>query len=831
MSPEQVRGQKADVRSDLYGLGATLYSLAAGRTLFLGETNEEIMVKVVKEAPTPLRKLNPKVSPAFATFVEKLIKKDPFERYQSALAAQEALSRLPLAAGANGGTGTQKVSTPVRGATAVGAAKIRRGRAKAKGGASNVSMVGIGIAATVVLVLLLSLFAGRAPAGSSVNSSASTASARFGSEKPSPVVVTPSVSAPVTQEALLAPAPADELAFLLEKWSALWEENPQEAAALMAAYIVEHDGKANAERVGQRLGELRFEAENRKRRWVESRTAIHAKMTEGAWAEAQKILTQVMPQLGKGAERAEAEKLAGEIREKIETEVFSAENNLRQALAAGDLAQAELNGRKLLLACGADGLPYRKAWEQINQMRESQVVADAKLIAAAVTETSAFLLDKNESPRFLFQQAAEMWKKQKPLLKTADAQKRVVIWEMNLFRAEAWHNAIVSASAVRRVPLAVTRLGDYPNPTVLGLENAGVRLLLTETTVQRVLPWEKVSAFSAAQLFETFSKATLAPDDQLGLGLTACFWRNFPVAVKYLRAVASVSDAMKEAAADLLVIAETGLEKYAETVLTEGFVASGMNDLSYLNERLEELKGDLKSTAYLTKRAADVTELEKRKREMERKKTQALAEVQNQANEQKYKAAIAELKKLGWTDIDGDWVLASGTGGVWQVNNGTLRANMSDVAVSLRFALDKPTAKDEGKTNGIKILVRYPTQNRELLQRFGGEQKIGEGYGIEVIEDNLDVYGPIFRRPPGFDADNPRMKNFVPSLPGVVKQLKHPQGQEGTVAIQVKDRRLVVTLNGVIVISNNDLRLQGGTGIIVKVEGGARISLPRVAPQ
>ena len=51
MSPEQVRGQEVDLRTDLYSLGATLYESLTGDTPFDGNTHFEIMTKHLSEAP------------------------------------------------------------------------------------------------------------------------------------------------------------------------------------------------------------------------------------------------------------------------------------------------------------------------------------------------------------------------------------------------------------------------------------------------------------------------------------------------------------------------------------------------------------------------------------------------------------------------------------------------------------------------------------------------------------------------------------------------------------------------------------------------------------
>ena len=59
MSPEQVRGQPADPRSDLFSLGAVLYEMLSGRRAFQADTAAETMSAILKEEPPDARRLSP----------------------------------------------------------------------------------------------------------------------------------------------------------------------------------------------------------------------------------------------------------------------------------------------------------------------------------------------------------------------------------------------------------------------------------------------------------------------------------------------------------------------------------------------------------------------------------------------------------------------------------------------------------------------------------------------------------------------------------------------------------------------------------------------------
>ncbi len=94
MSPEQVRGERVDSRSDLYSLGATAYRLLTGRTPFEGRDAREIVRAVLRDEPRPIREFAPEVSAATAALVERLMKKESAQRFSSASETLQEIERL-----------------------------------------------------------------------------------------------------------------------------------------------------------------------------------------------------------------------------------------------------------------------------------------------------------------------------------------------------------------------------------------------------------------------------------------------------------------------------------------------------------------------------------------------------------------------------------------------------------------------------------------------------------------------------------------------------------------------------------------------------------------
>ena len=95
MAPEQARGEqdKLDARTDVYGLGATLYDALAGKPPFEGKTNLQTLYKMMHEDPPPLESQDASLPRDLCSVVMKCLEKDPQQRYQSARALSEDLQR------------------------------------------------------------------------------------------------------------------------------------------------------------------------------------------------------------------------------------------------------------------------------------------------------------------------------------------------------------------------------------------------------------------------------------------------------------------------------------------------------------------------------------------------------------------------------------------------------------------------------------------------------------------------------------------------------------------------------------------------------------------
>ena len=102
MAPEQVRGQSADHRSDIFALGCVLYEMLSGKRAFPGETGADVLSAILTKAPRSLAENVPKVPMALTGIVERCLEKNPQQRFQSARDLAFALRSLPGAASSPG---------------------------------------------------------------------------------------------------------------------------------------------------------------------------------------------------------------------------------------------------------------------------------------------------------------------------------------------------------------------------------------------------------------------------------------------------------------------------------------------------------------------------------------------------------------------------------------------------------------------------------------------------------------------------------------------------------------------------------------------------------
>ena len=97
MAPEQIRGEEADARSDLFSLGVLVYELATGKRPFAGQTSADVSSAILRDKPPTLTSIRADLPADLGRIVERCLEKNPRERFQTALDVSNELRGLKRA--------------------------------------------------------------------------------------------------------------------------------------------------------------------------------------------------------------------------------------------------------------------------------------------------------------------------------------------------------------------------------------------------------------------------------------------------------------------------------------------------------------------------------------------------------------------------------------------------------------------------------------------------------------------------------------------------------------------------------------------------------------
>lgn len=160
MSPQQVRGEELDSRTDLFSFGVVLYEMATGRQAFSGNTSGVIFHAILSQAPTSVLRLKPELPPKLEEIINKALEKDREMRYQSASELRTDLKRLKRDTDSGPSTGVAAVVGPVGTTPAAApheqdlssdsqmvAALVKRHKAAVVVAALVVAVIAVGVAA------------------------------------------------------------------------------------------------------------------------------------------------------------------------------------------------------------------------------------------------------------------------------------------------------------------------------------------------------------------------------------------------------------------------------------------------------------------------------------------------------------------------------------------------------------------------------------------------------------------------------------------------------------------------------------------------------------
>jgi predicted ATPase len=133
MSPEQARGEPVGTASDIFSLGVVSYELATGRHPFGGHTEVGIAQAIVEQCPLPIPRLNPEVSAALDSLIQRMLAKDSRLR-PTAIEVDAAMAELSGSAGGRAGVPPDGAERPVTVGRAAERAALRAGFESAAAG-------------------------------------------------------------------------------------------------------------------------------------------------------------------------------------------------------------------------------------------------------------------------------------------------------------------------------------------------------------------------------------------------------------------------------------------------------------------------------------------------------------------------------------------------------------------------------------------------------------------------------------------------------------------------------------------------------------------------
>ena len=121
MAPEQIEGQEADARTDIFAFGAVVYEMLTGKKAFEGKSQASVMAAILEREPAPLLTLVPLAPPLLDHVVKRCLAKDPDERWQTARdvvhelrwATTEGLPERAIASARRPSTLVQRMAWPV----------------------------------------------------------------------------------------------------------------------------------------------------------------------------------------------------------------------------------------------------------------------------------------------------------------------------------------------------------------------------------------------------------------------------------------------------------------------------------------------------------------------------------------------------------------------------------------------------------------------------------------------------------------------------------------------------------------------------------------------
>lgn len=747
MSPEQARGKDVDARSDLYGLGASLYTLSTGKTMFEGNTPATVMALVIAEAHKPIRQVNPELSPGFCTVVEKLVQKDPAKRYQTAQEVIDALEKV-RAGEAVPGAATTGRKTPI------GPAKRVRDpqAAPPKAAPSPALYIGIGVGAAVVLIgLAMVLKGGGTPLPSAPQTAASksgeTTSAKTSESKNS----APSVSTVSPEDAAAAQKQQEaDKAFqdLMRRHETSLAADPAGLAGAWDGFAKSYPAAKQLEQAKAKAGEARTAAETQKKDWEATASGADKLAADQKYQEAYDNLSKYAQEHATSLYAAEAQKkmeavketVVGKLREMIGQAVGAAESG---DFAAAHKVLEELNAKAPVALTEAAGI--KQAFEKLNTLEaaakskaEAADAAERKVLDEAHKKADG--LTRGAETKFQFADAAKVFREAAGQLSSTGSKVSAGAWAERYDRvAKYWDSVKAAVTSGKKPELA--GFGSFPKGKATSWTDKGIGYA-PEGYPEQLVTWKIVPPKHALNLAMTASPER----GPLDAGLFAYAVGLWSEAADYLGKTEGADKALAEEPRNRALAM---LEDEARNALAAGKAAYEKKDAAAVQKELKPLTaGPLAETKIAKENAAEIQKM----LQGEQSGAAVAAKKEDAPKGPEGKDASEDLKKAGWETVEGEWKAVPGRPGVFAVKDGKLKVDVKEGTVSLTVQSKTASTEvyfhtDEGglerSRGGIGMLRFANAAFADKLEK--ALKDCSEGYGVKIEGGKARIYeaGPL----------------------------------------------------------------------------------------
>jgi serine/threonine protein kinase len=850
MSPEQCRGADVDARSDIYSLGASMFVIASGQTPYDAATAAAVMVKVLTEPPRSLKKLNPALSPGFVALVEKTMHKDPARRFPDAAHLIEAIQKVKSGTYKGVTAGLPRVGTGPAAPVAVPANKAK--------------LMMVGAAAAVVLIAAVALLRPKptapvaplantaqpgtpgAPSTVQLNKpeSSSPASVQLNKNE-TPKTETPSAPSSQTPSALanndnIADMKPEHLkavkalSMLKQDLEEKLQSNPDHVIEQLQNFAKMHPNPRIADNaLNSPLMKRAKEAKEKlEKDWTVAKDTAEQEVAEGHKDKAFRALWKFVEAHEDTKQAAEA---TGMMRGML--------GDIRRAAAVA-AEKGEYVRAAQILAGPANKLPadvgdvLKKDLEKVLidfKRVQDFAEADNKHIAGLYERANANATGTDTGGhRYAFEEAAKFIRDGVGQLQTEPGRKEAkALADVYTKAADMMAQMQSKVNSLKTVELQ--GLGKYPagqltawtdkeltykptNPPGLPPQPVPMKLVTPENLIQ------------IAQALGISSKD--APGDHFGLGALSFAAGAKDIAAEHLPKAEGSEKVLADAAMRFVKPATAPASKndLAKQLFGDALEAKAKKDMDTALKLQQRLIVELADTEFVQSNikqihqiglpgGSDTAVAHNPPKTPEKTPDTKPDPKKDSAPEKTDPLVIAELKKLGWADVKGDWTQDKSRRNIFSVTNGgTLSVPLVDGGAQVQFQLD------EGAS--LAIYVRHepvesvPKTTRDNLEEY--EFVLGPGYGASVESNSATIYGDF--GPSVFSPGTSRAKLAKLPLPMRTDKKDLKPGLH-SLQVVARGEKLEIQLDTKVVSRSSDNLRQTGNVVLV-VEGSAKLDQP-----